>query len=295
LTWVGKVVADRYRLMEVIGKGGHSLVYRALERGGDREFAVKVLHEELPSKKELEARLEREYATLVALEGTHATRAFELCRTDGSLCLVMEFLRGQDFDAYLADIESEGQRIEVGTLVELLSPIVETLDVAHERGIVHRDLKPGNIFVLGRGGPGGVRLLDFGLAWSDAADPITLEGVVLGSPSYIAPEVWEGFPRALDLRVDVYALGAVIYRALTGEVPFPRATIREKIAAATHAARPSLHAKRPDLPRGVDDWVRQALAVDRNHRFARVSGMWRAFLVTMGLSQKGYRRGIEKS
>jgi len=288
-------VAERYRLMEVVGKGGHSLVYRAVERGGDREFAVKVLHQGMPSQEELEARLEREYHALVALRGTAATRADELCRTDGSLCLVMEFLRGQDLDEYLSDVEDQGRRIDVDTLVELLDPIVQTLEVAHERRIVHRDLKPGNIFVLGRGGPGGVRLLDFGLAWSGSAAPITRDGVVIGSPSYIAPEVWEGNPRALDLRVDVYSLGAIIYRALSGEVPFPARSIREKVEAATKAARPSLHAKRPDLPRGVDDWVGQALAIDRSTRFARVSGLWRALLMTLGVREKGRGRGIQAS
>jgi serine/threonine-protein kinase len=279
--------------MEVVGKGGHSLVYRAMERGGDREFAVKVLQEDVSEREELETRLEREYQTLVALEGSAATHAYELCRQDGTLCLVMEFLRGQDFDEYLADIEAQDRKIDVPTLVELLTPVVETLELAHERDIVHRDLKPGNIFVLGRGGPGGVRLLDFGLASRKSSAPITRDGFIIGSPSYIAPEAWEGNPRALDHRVDVYSMGAIIYRTLSGEVPFPARGLREKVDLVKNGARPSLHAKRRDLPPRVDDWVRQALAVDRGLRFARVKGLWGAFLAAVSTGREGHRRGRE--
>jgi serine/threonine-protein kinase len=279
--------------MEVIGKGGHCLIYRGVERSSDREVAVKVLHDGLPQREELEARMQREHETLVALDGSAAPRAYGLCREEGSLCLVMEFLRGQDLDEYLCDVEAQSRRVDLRTLVELLEPIVETLERAHDLGIIHRDLKPGNIFVLGRGGPGGVRLLDFGLARSGTSAPITEDGVVIGSPSYIAPEVWEGNPSALDLRVDVYSMGAVIFRALAGDVPFPVKGLREKLAAATTAKRPSLHALRPDLPQGVDEWVRQALAIDRSARFSRVRGMWNALLATLGPRNGGRYHGIQ--
>src|SRR5262249_49101736 len=148
---------------------------------------------------------------------------------------VMELLRGQDLDDYLRDIEAQGERMQVRALVEFMAPIVTTLERAHAKGIVHQDLKPGNIFILGRGGPNGVRLLDFGLAWSEASTPITRDGIVIGSPSYIAPEVWAGNPRALDFRMDLYSLAAIIFRALGGSVPFPVARLQDKLVAATTA------------------------------------------------------------
>src|SRR5258708_37984500 len=129
----------------------------------------------------------------------------------------MELLVGEDLDDYLSEIESVGQRLSVYRLFELLDPIVDTLEAAHVRGIVHRDLKPGNIFVLEGGG---VRLLDFGLAKVLAASPLTNDGMIAGSPSYIAPEVWKGNPRVLDQRIDVYSLSAIIYSPLAGKVPF---------------------------------------------------------------------------
>jgi serine/threonine-protein kinase len=272
--------------MEVVGRGGYSLVYRAFDRTTDEEVAVKVLFEYASQKEELETRLEREYLALIALEGTAALRALGLCRQSGSLCLVMEFLRGQDFDAYLTDIADQGLLVDPSTLVEFIGPIVETLDVAHRRGIVHRDIKPGNAFILGRGGPGGVRLLDFGLSFVESATPITRDGVVIGSPSYIAPEVWEGHPRQLDHRVDVYSLGAVLFRALAGRVPFPEPTLREKLEAVTAGKRPSLYALRPDLPAEIDSWVARALAIDRTERFPSVRDMWDALLVLLGVGAR---------
>lgn len=278
LSWVGRIVADRYRLMQVVGSGAHGLVYRGIERGTDNEVAVKVMHKDLPNVAELEVRMTREHEALAALEGTAALSTFGLFREQGALCLALEYLRGQDLDHYLHDIEEQGRRMDAATLVEYLTPIVDTLDVAHSLGILHRDLKPGNIFVLGRGGPGGVRLLDFGLASTGGDTRITADGIVLGSPSYIAPEVWEGNPRLLDARADVYSLGAVIFRALAGRVPFDVKRLQDKLQAAKTAARPSLHALRPDLPREVDRWVNSALAASREQRFPAVRLLWNSLL-----------------
>jgi eukaryotic-like serine/threonine-protein kinase len=267
--------------MQVVGKGAHGLVYRGLEKDTDVEVAVKVIHSGVAHQAELEKRMEREHDALRVLSGTAATKVYGLVREEGALCLVMEFLRGQDFDEYLADIEEQGRLIDPPTLVEFLDPIAETLEMAHARGILHRDLKPGNIFIPGRGRPGSVRLLDFGLSRSGTSAPITLDGVVIGSPSYIAPEVWEGNPRALDHRIDVYSFGAIIFRALAGRVPFPVPTLREKLEAAKSAKRPSLVAIRPELPPGVDLWVEKALAIRKDDRFERVRMMWDALLTAL--------------
>jgi serine/threonine-protein kinase len=285
LDWVGRLVGDRYRLMEVVGRGGHCAVYRAVGRFSETEVAVKMLLDGVPHREELEERLSREHGALLALRGTSALQPIDIFRTpptgteEGNvLCLVTELLRGQDLDDYLKDMAAQGLRIEVPTVLEMIAPLVDTLEVAHARGITHRDLKPPNVFVLGRGGPGGVRLLDFGLAWSDSTSRITRDGFVLGSPSYMAPEVWAGNPRALDSRVDVYSLGAVIFRMFAGRVPFPTDSMREKLQAVTTSPRPSLHAIRPDLPREMDIWVERALAIDRSDRFPDVRSLWNALV-----------------
>jgi serine/threonine-protein kinase len=278
------VLDDRYELQDVIGRGGHGVVYRAKDRDSGTDVAIKFLHDSVAVDPQYNIRMLREAQVMAALSGTSAIRVYGLNTTpDGALYLVMELLAGRDFDAYLADLEDSGRRLSVYRLFELLDPIVDTLEAAHVRGIVHRDLKPGNIFVLD---VGGARLLDFGLAKVMAAAPLTNSGMVAGSPSYIAPEVWKGNPRALDQRIDVYSLGAIVFRALSGSVPFAGNDIVEKLHLVTTAARPSLHHLRPDLPPEIDAWVAEVLAIDPDLRFRQVRGMWNALRVIMGVSRR---------
>jgi serine/threonine-protein kinase len=278
------VLDDRYELQDVIGRGGHGIVYRALDRNLGTDVAIKFLHDSIAIDPQYNIRMLREAQVMAALSGTSAIRVYGLNTTpDGALYLVMELLTGRDFDTYLAELEDTGRRLSVYRLFELLDPIVDTLEAAHVRGIVHRDLKPGNIFVLDAGGS---RLLDFGLAKVMAASPLTTSGMVAGSPSYIAPEVWKGNPRALDHRIDVYSLGAIVFRALSGVVPFAGADILEKLALVTTAERPSLHELRPDLSPEVDVWVAEVLAIDPDLRFRQVRGSWNALRAILGIARR---------
>jgi serine/threonine-protein kinase len=268
------VIGDRYELLAVIGKGGHGIVYRALDRQTHGVVAIKFLHDAFAVDPQYNIRMLREAQVMAALAGTSAIRIHGLHTTaEGALYLVMEYLDGDDLDEYLDRRLATGEKLSIEHLFELLDPIVDTLEAAHARGIVHRDLKPGNIFVLK---DGGVRLLDFGLAKVLAASPLTHDGMVAGSPSYIAPEVWRGNPRALDHRIDVYSLGAIAYRALADKVPFGGSSLVEKFQLATAGERPSLWRERPDLPEEIDKWVAQALAIDPELRFQKVRGMWNA-------------------
>jgi serine/threonine-protein kinase len=272
---VGELIGGRYELLGVVARGGYSVVYRARDRASGRQVAVKRLDESVASDPEFSERLQREYRAMAALVGTGAVRVEDLCSADdGSWCLVMELLEGCDFDDYLALVESRGERLRLDELLAILSPIVDTLEAAHRGGIVHRDLKPGNIFVVDAK-TGLVRLLDFGLAKVALARPLTRGNMVIGSPSYIAPEVWSALDTA-DHRVDIYSLGAVIFRALAGRAPF-QGSLRDKIELVTRGPRPSLYALRHDLPRDVDVWVQQALAIDPERRFYHVRAMWTAF------------------
>jgi eukaryotic-like serine/threonine-protein kinase len=281
---IGQIISDRYVLAELIGQGGHSLVYRALDRQGGPNVAVKLLQDEFGGSEEHSVRLVREHRIMTMLAGTAAVRVRGLATSpDVAVCLVMELLHGKDFDDVIAEIEAEGRRISCARLVDLLGPIVDTLESAHELEVIHRDLKPGNIYVLDADDAVGVRLIDFGLAKLKSARPLTREGMIIGSPSYIAPEVWKGDPAACDHRVDIYSFGAIVFRALGGRVPFEAPTIRQKVKLATTAPRPSLRELRPELPPTVDAWVEQVLAIDPEARFRRIRGAWNALLETLDL------------
>jgi serine/threonine-protein kinase len=281
---IGQVVSDRYVLAELVGKGGHSVVYRAIDRRGGPNVAVKVLQDEFAASEEYSVRLVREHRIMTLLAGTAAVRVRALATSpDGAVCLVMELLRGQDLDDVLSDVERRGERMDLQRLLSILTPVVDTLEQAHSIGVIHRDVKPGNVYVVGEPGAEDVRLIDFGLARIDGARPLTRDGMIMGSPSYIAPEVWSGDTRALDNRMDIYSFGAIVFRALGGAVPFEAPTIREKVDLVRTAPRPSLRALRPELPPAIDGWVRQVLAIEPADRFRRVKAAWTALLETLDL------------
>lgn len=277
----GAVLGGHYDVLGVVGRGTRTVVYRARDRRSGRLVAIKRLSGAAARDPEYSERLIREHSAMTTLAGTAAVRVEGLVAgEDGGWCLVMELLEGCDFEAYLAHSEGRGARLGVTELVKILSPIVDTLEVAHQKGIVHRDLKPANVYVVD-GRLGSVRLLDFGVAKLAVARPLTQANTVMGSPSYIAPEVW-AMDEGSDHRVDIYSLGAIVFRALSGRVPF-QGSLQEKIEQALRGPRPSLHALRADLPRDVDVWVEQVLAVEPDRRFWNVRAMWNALCELLGL------------
>ena len=273
----GDVVNSRYRLLDKLGAGAHGVVYRARDLETRDEVALKFLGEAKSLDPEFSQRIEREAMAMARLRGTSAVYVHGLnTAQDGSLYLVMEVLVGKDLEAYLKDAESVGGRLKAPKLLELLRPIVDTLEAAHRQGIVHRDLKPSNVFIVDAARGGGVRLLDFGLAKLLDASALTVDGMIAGTPSYIAPEAWKGIPGILDHRIDVYSLGILVFRALGGRTPTFQSSVLEVCNWAMTGARPSLHALRSSLPRAIDAWVEKALAIDPDDRFQSVRALWNA-------------------
>lgn len=274
-----EIVGDRYRLLSMLDRGGQAAVYRAVDlRMGD-EVAVKVL---VPPKKVDSAwreRMLREVHALTVLAGTAAVRVYhQVWGEDGTLFLVMELLHGANLETCLDKAKEHGQILGFSDLKPIMDPVVSTLETAHAAGILHRDLKPGNIFVQN---DGSVRLLDFGFAKFLRMRSVTLAGHIAGSPSYIAPECWKETTEALDQRIDVYGMGAVVFRVLAGRPPFVGDGVIQIMRQCSSAPRPSLHALRPDLPPAVDDWVKAALAIEREERFTTVRASWRALCTVL--------------
>jgi serine/threonine-protein kinase len=271
---VGHVIGARYEVLSLLGEGGQSAVYRARDRRAGDEVALKILKPD--TSPEATERMFREARAMATLHGTAAVRVLDQVWTDdGAMCLVAELLDGQPLDDALAAVEANGGRAELAWLTKLVEPVVVTLQAAHGMGIVHRDLKPANIFVMSK--DCGVRLLDFGFAKFTRLRGLTAEGMVAGSPSYIAPETWQGRHEMIDHRIDVYALGAVLFRSVGGRAPFQSKDLGMLLREVTSAPRPSLLALRPELSPDIDDWVTHALAVDPDQRFQSVTALFRAF------------------
>jgi len=273
-------MVGRYRVLEEIGRGGHGAVFKAVDTDTGAPVALKVLHGHVTGD-QLRLRMKREAYAMSQLAGTCAVSVYECSETSsGQLYLAMEFLDGRDLKAEIDAHEAAAQRVPLSAVRQLLEPIVDTLQIAHERGIIHRDLKPENIFVLKAGG---VRLVDFGLMKDHSLAQLTAVGTIAGSPAYIAPEAWAGVPELIDHRIDVYALGVIVFRMLSGVRPFePGEHLLDFIVEIGRAPRPSLHALRPDLPSAIDEWVARALAVKREARFQTVLELWGSLVAVLG-------------
>lgn len=283
---IGEVVGQRYELQAVIGQGGQGTVYRALDRWSQALVAIKIVGAAATDAALVE-RLMRELHALNVLQGTAAVKVLDTFRGNaGELCLVLELLIGEDLDQRLFELRGK-ERVRPEWVVEILDPIVSTLEAAHAAGILHRDLKPANIFLL-RGG--GVRLLDFGMARLRKGAPLTAPGTVMGSPSFMAPEAWQGLSDLLDPRADVYSLAVVIFVTLTGELPLSGQSLLEKFLGATQGKHRTLREFRPDLPAAVDEWLVRALAMDRNQRFGSVNELWEAFFTAFEVKPPAHRR-----
>lgn len=276
----GELIGARYELAELIASGGQGHVYRARDTKDGDWVAVKVLRTEFAQDTQWRERMYREARALCTLSGTSAVRVFDQkWAADGALCIVMELLEGLHFEDVLQLREARGLVMSPEALLPILTPVVDTLEVAHRNAIIHRDLKPANIFVMT---DGSVRLLDFGFAKFERLMAMTKFGQVAGSPSYLAPESWGGDSSVLDRRVDVYGLASVVFRALTRQPPF-QGDIVALLRQVTTAPRPKLTLLRPDLPMALDDWSETALAISPAQRFDSVRAMWNAFQFASGL------------
>src|SRR5690606_39075451 len=183
--------------------------------------------------------LRRERLALMALEGTCAVRLVDgHLEHQGTPCLAMELLEGFDLETRLSQLERERTPLSLQEVTQVLEPMVQTLHKAHGLGIVHRDLKPANVFLLR---DGGVRLIDFGFVRLEGEARMTAHGVVMGSPCYIAPEVWLGHANTSGVSVDIYSLAVIAFRMLAGHPPFETESLVDMRELAISAPRPSLN------------------------------------------------------
>lgn len=254
-----------YLLVEAIGRGGMGEVFRAWDRGRDRQVALKLVRADLARDDAAVARLRREARALqrvqhAAVVGVHAVGV----SADARPFVALDLVRGRDLRSVLCD----GRKVSARRVARLGVAVCEALAAVHAAGIVHRDLKPANL-MLGRRWSD-VTLLDFGVARIETEARVTLDGQHLGTPGYMAPEVFDG--HAVDARADQYGLAMILYEALTGEHPYRRATPFETLLAQTQAPPPPL-AGRAELaaaPRALLDTIMHGLARDPADRYPDV-------------------------
>ncbi len=270
----GDIIDARYRLDRELGRGAHGLVFRAHDGQQGIDVALKILNQEIAEDPQYTVRLWREAQSLQALFGTSVVRVygFGTDTVNGHVYMAMELLEGETLAQRLRDLEEFGDRFSAFAVLEVLDPVARALHTAHSKGIIHRDVKPSNIVLVHEDCGGGTRLMDFGLAKLHGTMQLTQVGMVAGSPSYVAPELWRAKP--FDHRIDVYSFAAVVFRTLAGRPPFVAESVVDILMAATMGERPRLSEFRPELGPAADAWVAKALAIEPDDRFAYVSTMW---------------------
>src|SRR4051794_7111040 len=226
-----------HEIRGIAGRGGMGIVYRALDLRLMREVALKVISPVASKDPEFRIRFQRECEVAASISHPNLVPVYTAGEEDGQLFVTMRFVDGLD----LARALKQRGRLALTAAASMAAQVGAALDAAHAHGIVHRDVKPANVLLDGEH----ALLTDFGLQRDIRADArITKPGTLIGTFDYIAPEQLED--REVDARTDVYALGCMLYEALTGEVPYPVETPPAKMFAHLGAPPPSVLAKRPE-------------------------------------------------
>ncbi|MDJ0761410.1 MAG: serine/threonine-protein kinase [Myxococcota bacterium] len=275
---IGMIVDNRYRIIDLVGRGGMGAVYRVEHVKMGKIMAMKLLHGELSQDTDLNRRFKREAETVSCLSHINTVSVFDFGTHQGMMYLVMEYIDGRD----LAELVRAKRQLNFSRVARILIQVCSALHEAHTKGIIHRDLKPENIIVANRDDQKDfVKVLDFGLAKLGdmrGKTKITAKGSLVGTPYYMAPEHIRGEP--VDPRSDVYALGAVMYKLLTGETPFtantPMGIITKHLTEAPEP--PSERYPSLAIPSVADAIVLKAMNKHAEDRFASAEEMRKALL-----------------
>jgi serine/threonine protein kinase len=257
---IGSVVLDQYEIIDVLGQGGMSVVYKARHRLTEQEVALKVLPRELAAHSQVKSRFLEEARALAALDHTNIVHLYNFGEADGCLVLAMQFVRGKTFEELILDSDRLDWRTAVGVCVDVL----KALEYAHTEGIVHRDMKPSNILV--RADNGAATVMDFGIAKMTKSTRLTATGQTMGTVRYMSPEQVRG--KEVDVRTDIYSLGATLFEAVVGDTPFDGETHFEIMTKHLNEPPPTPSEMGAELPASLERVILKTLMKRREERFA---------------------------
>lgn len=209
---VGSTVLGQYEIVDILGQGGMSVVYKGRHAMTDQEVALKILPPELAAHSQLKSRFLEEARALAQLDHPNIVHLYNFGQENGCFVLAMQFVDGKTYERLIL----EAGRLEWPFAVQVCVDVLRALEYAHERGIIHRDMKPSNILV--REDTGAATVMDFGIAKMTTSSKLTATGQTMGTVRYMSPEQVRG--QVVDQRTDIYSLGVSLYEALVGDTPF---------------------------------------------------------------------------
>lgn len=275
----GDVLADKYRVERILGRGGMGYVVEAVHVHLNEPVAIKLMMPELCEQEEPVTRFLREARASVRIRSEHVARVLDVgTLEDGAPYMVMEYLDGWDLSEEL----DQRQYLPIGDAVDYILQSCEAIAVAHSIGIVHRDLKPANLFLTRRADDTPlIKVLDFGISKAivteqgQLAPSLTATQALMGSPNYMSPEQVRR-PKTVDTRTDIWALGVILHEFLTGHQPFVADTAMSVLAAVVSDPPPNARELRPDIPEGLNAVILKCLEKNPKDRYQHVAELARA-------------------
>ncbi len=263
ITEPGFLVANRYRLVSLIGQGGMGKIFSAMDEKLERTVAIKLLQAKFSRRKDADARFRREAQIGAQLHHKHIVQIYDFGKDGETLYLVMELLKGCDLANYLL----KHKRVDAQSTIQLGLQISDAMTEAHRLQLVHRDIKPENIFLISQS-PLSCKIVDFGMAMTveGAMDMqrLTAKGLVAGTPLYMAPEQLCG--QQPQRASDVYSLACVLFQLLTGTTPYSHPSLGDLAAHHLYAPIPEIPAEFTDVPLVLREMLRRCLSKNASQR-----------------------------
>ncbi|HEX3477521.1 MAG TPA: protein kinase, partial [Kofleriaceae bacterium] len=262
---LGTVMLGQYELVDVLGQGGMSVVFKGRHNLTNQEVALKILPPELAAHSQVKSRFLEEAKALAALDHPNIVHLYNFGPNEGYFVLAMQFVDGRTWERMIF----QAQRLDWVTSCRIAIDVLRALEYAHGRGVIHRDMKPSNVLVRGRDGVATV--MDFGIAKMTSSTRLTATGQTMGTVRYMSPEQVRG--QEVDVRTDIYSLGATLYESLVGDTPFGGSTHFEIMnkQLSDVPRRPSQLGV--ELPAAVEDAVMRSLAKRPEDRFGSAREM----------------------
>jgi branched-chain amino acid transport system substrate-binding protein len=266
--WIGKSLAGRYQIQELVGQGGMSAVYKAYDTNLKRVVAIKMIHTHLSSDPGFVSRFEEEATAIAQLRHPNIVQVHDFNNEDQTYYMVTEFIPGETLQDQLKRLNTIERRMPLNHVIEYMVNICQAADYAHNRGVVHRDIKPANIMLSVHKQ---AILMDFGIAKIIGGQHYTAPGAVVGTALYMSPEQITG--QQLDRRSDIYALGVTLFEMVSGRPPFEADSAMTIMMMHVNDPVPDLQEINPDVPPELVAVINKALAKTPEQRYQTAGEM----------------------
>jgi serine/threonine protein kinase len=285
--WIGKKLSNRYVIEELLGQGGMSAVYKAMDPNLKRMVAIKMIHAHLSSDPDFVQRFEEEASGVAQLRHPRIIQVYDFNQDDGAYYMVLEFVPGENLQDHLKRLADDERKLPISKAIEYMIDVCDAVDYAHRRGLIHRDIKPANIMltVLGE-----AILMDFGIAKIVGSQRHTATGAVVGTAMYMSPEQIKG--ERPDQRTDIYSLGVTLFEMVSGRPPFKADSAMTLMMMHINDPVPDPKKLNPDVPDDLVAVIRKALAKSPNERYQSAAEMASALRRVLGRINAGTATGI---